>query len=578
MIDMWQEPTEGEAREHATNGTSSRWNEFTGVPAVSHAQASPVRHGVHPINGEAPSRLFVEPSSGKWTDVPLLQLGDHPYSGILLASGLILAASGATASSSFRMRLRGQLVVPGDLATRVGPVPICFVLMGNHPTFDALGAEIPSHEGYLYLQQALADLGVASCSVDTNLAYPLSANPDIRTRAEILVETIALVRASAPAALRPRLDFSRVGLIGHSRGGEAVVMATLLAAARRLPFTVRCVGSIAPTDLTRPLKGGRVDGAVPVPLRLGGAVRYLALLGSHDGDVSDMNSNGFGLYDRAACSKTLVYVKGLTHNRFNTRWDELPHYSDGDRIFWGPLSIPKEVFSAEVHRRYATFLMGALVRRTLLGDASAENALRGLESPSGSRLGQPAGQKAPAASIQWSVAEALTVDEFDGPTPRATVGGKVEAADTGRGKTIPHATGAFVASAAGDRVRVDLPAAARDLRARHELTFRLTSMVPVADEAAIKSAALPDWEMRVITSRGTSAAGPAQLDRRGLRDPNRPFLYELDGPLNVTKNQYDTLSIPLSAFSKADWADVRAVEFEARSGSFPLIVDSIAFV
>ena len=49
-------------------------------------------------------------------------------------------------------------------------------------------------------------------------------------------------------------------------------------------------------------------------------------------------------------------------------------------------------------------------------------------------------------------------------------------------------------------------------------------------------------------------------------------------PFNVTKNQYDTLSILLTSFANADLRDVRAVEIEARGGELPLIVDSFAFV
>ena len=39
-----------------------------------------------------------------------------------------------------------------------------------------------------------------------------------------------------------------------------------------------------------------------------------------------------------------------------------------------------------------------------------------------------------------------------------------------------------------------------------------------------------------------------------------------------------TLSIPLRAFRGATLSDVRAVEFEARGGAFPIIVDSFMFV
>ena len=180
----------------------------------------------------------------------------------------------------------------------------------------------------------------------------------------------------------------------------------------------------------------------------------------------------------------------------------------------------------------------------------------------------------------------MRVDEFErAAVPRTTTGGVVESAGASRA-TVPHVSNAFIARAAGDKVRINLPRGTT-VDGRTELTFRLTSLIPVTNDAAIERAALPDWEMRVVTASGTTSARPNALDRRGIRAPNRPFLhqvYERDehnnviGTANVTKNQFDTLSIPLSAFRIARGADVQAVEFEARGGTFPLILDSIAFV
>jgi hypothetical protein len=535
-----------------------------------------------------PSPTFIEDvgPSGELVTTRITDLSQFStsFANFLVARGLI-----TNRTTPFRVRLRGRLVVPRDLATRSGPVPICFIVMGNHNAFDGT-TEIPNSDGYDYLQQSLADLGVASCSVDTNFANAL--NLDIRARAEILLETVELIRNSAPASVRSRLDFARMSFIGHSRGGEAVVLGALLFDARfprrggrPNPRGAVCsVASIAPTDFSSVFRSGTVDAGVRVPLALGGATRFLVLYGSHDGDVADVRRNGFSLYDRAVCPKTLVFARGLTHNRFNTVWNECADYADGRHVFvddgtcrrrTGPFD--SRIFAAAVHRNYAKFFIGALVRRTLLGDASAENALRGLDVPSGASLGQPAGLQGPAASIQWAVDGGTRVDEFDGSATRTPTGGVVESAGASRA-TVPHLTRAFVARAAGNRVRIDLPAGSRDLRSRRELTFRLTSMIPVTSEAAIERAPLPDWEMRVITPRGTSVARPSALDRRGIREPNRPFFHVVDGPLNVTKNQFDTLSIPLSAFENADWSDVRAVEFEARGGSLPMILDSIAFV
>lgn len=568
------------ANAHEIGNHAFRESGYGELP-ISYSATAP--HPVHPVTGDAPSKLFDE-GDDPATDMLVDKMGQIGGSDELLRRGLIVAPAGAAATTTFRMRLRGRLVVPRDLASRPSSVPIVFIVMGNHNAFDG-GREIENFTGYDYLQQTLADLGIASCSVDTNLANAL--NLGIRTRAEMMLETMRLVQSSAPATVRSKLDFSKVGLVGHSRGGEAVVMGAMLASARGLSFGIRAVGSIAPTDFTLGRSGGPIDGSIAVPMRLGGP-RLLVLYGSHDGDVGDVLFNGFGIYDRARCDKTIVYARGLTHNRFNTVWNECADYGDGRHAFVDDVTcrtragtFDQRIFAAVVHREYAKFFMTALMRRTLLGDASAEDTLRGLVAPTRAQLQQQAGLAGPAASVQWSLTSALNVDEFDstGIGARTPTGGAVEPAAATR-PTVPHLTRAFVARAAGHKVRVDVPAASKDLRARRELCFRLTSMIPVTSEDVIARAPAPDWEVRIVSGRGTSSARVAQLDTRGLRAPNRPFFNEL-GPTmggNVTKNQYDTLTLPLSSFTNVDLSDVRAVEFEARGGSFPLIVDSISFV
>ncbi|MGC4001328.1 MAG: hypothetical protein QM767_29275 [Anaeromyxobacter sp.] len=548
------------------------------------AEEAAAPHPVHLVAGDGRSPLFLEsadPGTGRWQDAHLTDPAalDPGALAFLVARGLLILPGAP--GGELRARLQGRLVVPRDLATRVGPIPVCFIVMGNHNAFDGT-AEIQNFAGYDYLQQALADLGVASCSVDTNLCNAFDL--PIRSRAEMVLATMELVGRTAPAAIRPRLDFTRCGLVGHSRGGEAVVMAALLAADRSLPVDVRCVASIAPTDFSSAFTGGAVGGRVPVPLRLDGARRYLVLHGAHDGDVANVRGNGFGLYDRATCPKTMIFARGLTHNRFNTVWNECADYADGRHVFVDDLTcrtrtgtFDERIFAAVVHREYASFYVGALVRRTLLGDASAEQVLVGVEAPTAARLRQSPGLQGPAASIQWTVGDRVTVQEFEGAGPFPATGGRVEAAATGRA-TVPHATQAYVATAAGNRIRVEVPSGRRNVVGRRELTFRLTSMIPVTSEAAIARAPLPDWEVRVITGSGTRVARARDADRRGLREPNRPFFHEVDGPLNVTKNAFDTVSIPLSAFGSTAWNDVQAIEFEARGGAFPLIVDSIAFV
>jgi hypothetical protein len=589
--------TWNETRVNGTAASGYARGAYDGEPHAEQA-AAPLPATV--LEGDGPSAYFLETGPGSAYGDQALTLLDELDPGdraFLQARGLITTPAAAPATTAFRIRLRARVVWPRNIAgARPGGVPIVFILMGNHAAFDrtqAAAPEIDNFTGYDYLQQALGELGIASCSVDSNFANELGLHT--RARAEMLLASIELVRDRA--AHRARVDFQNVGLVGHSRGGEAVVLAAMLAGARGL--RVRAVASIAPTDRSSRYSSGTVAGQVSMPLSLAG-VRFLVLIGSHDGDVIGPGRNGFGLYDRARCDKTLVFARGLTHNRFNSVWRECADYGDRRHLFISDDdntcrtrqqggAFDQAIFSSNTHREYAKIFVLALMRRALLADASAEAALRGLHAPTRAQLG--ATHSGPAASVMWSVQGARVLDEFDAPGIGARTvlgpGGAVQPANQGR-PSVPHATPSFVASAVGHGVRIDL--GGQDFSARRELCFRLTSMTPIASEAAIARAAAPDWELRLVTSRGTSTCRPAQLDRRGLRDPNRPFfhrVHELPGdgdpatsapPINVTKNQFDTLVLPLSAFRDAELRDVRALEFVARGGELPLIVDSFAFV
>ena len=64
-----------------------------------------------------------------------------------------------------------------------------------------------------------------------------------------------------------RVDLDDVGLMGHSRGGEGVVRAALLNAARPRPYGIRALVALAPTDFTRPTIPGVATSVILPVLR-----------------------------------------------------------------------------------------------------------------------------------------------------------------------------------------------------------------------------------------------------------------------------------------------------------------------
>ena len=245
----------------------------------------------------------------------------------------------------------GSKVVAGS-----GALPLVVFLHGNHqawdftfaaPTstttaFDSAGNPVtidiadtttgftvtPNHEGYAYLQDSLAAAGYASISVDTNFANTF--NTAIDTRAVTVLAALDRLRTSVETrgnAYFGRFDLNKVVLVGHSRGGDAVVQVARLNAKRiTKKYGVVGVCSLAPTDFS----GIAVAGDGPFVLTANETPFFLAIQAALDGDVSGVGGANAGTgtvfrhYARAQCQKALVQLTECCHNRFNTTWSKEP--------------------------------------------------------------------------------------------------------------------------------------------------------------------------------------------------------------------------------------------------------------
>jgi len=155
-----------------------------------------------------------------------------------------------------------------------------------------------------------------------------------------------------------------IGLIGHSRGGEAVVRAPAVIGGSTAPADLRNIAaiiSLAPTD-----RYEKENLTQDIP--------YLVLYGSRDADVSGGRENrrkhlrpadptvhagsgGFSLYDRARNTtiKAMGFVQGATHNGFITS-------SSRD-----PVNIAS--VSDAIQRATVRAYMNAFLRQHLLGES-----------------------------------------------------------------------------------------------------------------------------------------------------------------------------------------------------------------
>jgi dienelactone hydrolase len=253
------------------------------------------------------------------------------------------------------------------------PMPVVLIVHGNHAAGDY------SDPGYAYLAEHLASHGMLAVSVDENFlngdAFFDYEGTEIGIRAYLLLSHLDVLRGwneDPSHRLHGRLDFDRVALIGHSRGGEAAALAATLEAGDRqiggMPpaptgFGIRGVVAIAPSD-------GMYLGT---PIILTG-VDYLVIQGAHDGDLPAFS--GLRTYHRAQLTdpsglKVAVYAGRANHGRFNTVWN------DGDA---GPIHSwmldRGPLLTADEQERLAKAVIGAFLARSLRGDVTYDPFFR----------------------------------------------------------------------------------------------------------------------------------------------------------------------------------------------------------
>ncbi len=219
-----------------------------------------------------------------------------------------LGAHEYTSSSNKVMpyRLRGVISLPQE----DGKYPLVLITHGSHSNDNE---KLRFDDGLLYLTEALAGNGIIAVSMDMSAAYQwkYGDNDDMEKSIHIGIKQLeALLSANNgdkvkyPVSLKDKIDFSNIGLIGHSRGGETIF--DIAREFNSMGYPVKCFLSVAPTLLfTREWPGG--EAAVIVP--------------EYDGDV--MQLDGFHIFERlAAAGKTVSSVtllKGANHNYFNSK-------------------------------------------------------------------------------------------------------------------------------------------------------------------------------------------------------------------------------------------------------------------
>jgi hypothetical protein len=228
-----------------------------------------------------------------------------------------------------RVELRADVHYPTSLSS---PYPLVLFLHGNHSScYHRRRSDfrwpcregwkpIPNYEGYDYIARRLASYGFIVVSVSGNGVNVIGsrlADTGMRQRGLLLEKHLDLWNAWNTTGGDPfgttfvgKVDMSRIGVMGHSRGGEGAVWHVIVDRERAVPYGIDAVLPLAPVDFDR-------ETVNEVPMGV--------ILPYCDGDVSDLQ--GVHFFDDAryrvpgdTSPKSTVTVFGANHNFFNTVW------------------------------------------------------------------------------------------------------------------------------------------------------------------------------------------------------------------------------------------------------------------
>lgn len=242
-----------------------------------------------------------------------------------------------------------------------GPYPLVLIVHGNHNMKEF------SDPGYGYLGELLASRGFILASVDENFLNGFMRNEN-DARGWMLLKHLQAWRGfndSTGSPLRGKVDMTRIALMGHSRGGEAVAVAGAFNRLSHYPddatvafdfnFGIRSLVAIAPVD------GQYRPSGKPTPLA---NYNYLLIHGSHDGDVSSFS--GLAQYERlrftdgGAWFKSAIYMYRANHGQWNTVWGNL----DGGKRSARYLDV-RGLVTPQEQRRFAEVTLTAFLEATL---------------------------------------------------------------------------------------------------------------------------------------------------------------------------------------------------------------------
>jgi hypothetical protein len=410
-----------------------------------------------------------------------------------------------------------------DAPFQAGTFPLVVIVHGNS------GMET-SYLGYNYLLDHLASHGFIAMSIYAPVGTM------IETRARAIFQHLGIMSQNNtnPGLFQGHVDLTQIGIMGHSRGAEAVVRAAQINTSEALGWNLGAGISLAPTDFFH-------YGNPGLPL--------LVIYGSNDGDVAGWwpNFTGFDIYDEAGKPRSFVFVYGATHDRFNTEWASIEATTE---LTWQITSsdLPK-LISQTAHQDLAKGYVTAYFQTHLQGKTEQIEYLTGTLKPT----------LVSTVQIHNSYQEpgGLTVDNFEQSPHTATtnsLGGAVTAtallAPPGENDLhtldshSPHVTagGDITWNSTAGIYLSSIPAANKDVSAFNVLSFRVTQKYGSAQNPANQA---QDLYVRLTDSSSNSRAIRVSVFT------DVPYPYER-GITSLIKSALKTVRIPLLSYTVAN--------------------------